>query len=304
LLDSWGSRPVERELVHMMIDAGVQIHWFRPLRRLRPREVNHRTHRKILVVDELVGFTGGVGISDFWLGDAQNENEWRDTHFRIEGPAVDGLRAAFLDNWSETDPAPLDPAFDRFPEQPRPGDSAVLCIRGNASSSGSDLNALFTTLIQLAQRRLRMTTAYFVPDDSLVSLLCDAAESGVQVQILLPGPHADKRFVQWEGEADYARLLACGVELWNFQPSMLHAKVMTVDGILANVGSANFNARSLECDEEFNIVAFDPNIVDILDEHFDVDLERSVRIDPLRWKGRSLTQRSVEHLVTPLRRFS
>ncbi len=304
LLDSWGSRPVERELVHMMTEAGVQIHWFRPLRRLRPREVNHRTHRKVLVVDESVGFTGGVGISDFWLGDARNEHEWRDTHFRIEGPAVDGLRAAFLDNWSETDDTPLDATFDHFPDQPRPGDSTVMCVRGDSSSNGSDLNTVFTTLIQLAQRRLRVTTAYFVPDDDLVGRLCDTAESGVQVQILLPGPHADKRFVQWEGEADYARLLECGVELWNFQPSMLHAKIMTVDGIVANVGSANFNARSLECDEEFNIVAFDPDFVEILDGHFDADLERSIRIDPRRWKNRSLTQRSVEHLLTPLRRIS
>lgn len=304
LLDSWGSRPVERQLVHMMTNAGVQVHWFRPLRRFRPREVNHRTHRKILVVDESVGFTGGVGIADFWLGDARNENEWRDTHFRIEGPAVDGLRAAFLDNWSETDPSPLDAAFDRFPEQPRPGESPVLCIRGDSSSNGSDLNALVATLIQLTQRRLRVTTAYFVPDDDLVRRLCDAAESGVQVQILLPGPHADKRFVQWEGEADYAKLLECGVELWNFQPSMLHAKIMTVDGIIANVGSANFNARSLECDEEFNIVAFDASIVDILDRHFDADLEHSVRIESGRWKNRSLAQRGVEHLVTPLRRLS
>jgi len=304
LLDAWGSRPIERELLDLMSNAGVQVNWFRPLHRLRPREVNHRTHRKVLVVDETIGFTGGVGISDLWLGDARNENEWRDTHFRIEGPAVDGLRAAFLDNWSETDASPLDAEFDKFPEQTHPGESTVLCIRGDSSSNGSELNALFATLIQLAQRRFRVTTAYFVPDDDLVERLCDAADSGVQVQILLPGPHADKRFVQWEGEADYARLLKCGVEMWNFQTSMLHAKIMTVDGMIANVGSANFNARSLECDEEFNFVTFDRAIVDILDGHFNADLEKSVKIDPSRWKHRSLTQRSVEHLVTPLRRFS
>ena len=304
LLDAWGARPVERRLIDLMTEAGANVNWFRPLRRLRPREVNHRTHRKILVVDESIGFTGGVGISDLWLGEARNENEWRDTHFRIVGPAVDGLRAAFLDNWSETASTSLDLNFDHFPEQPRVGTSTVQCVRGNASSNGSNLIALFDTLLQLARRRFRVTTAYFVPDDDLVKRLCDAARRGVEVQILLPGPHADKRFVQWEGEADYAELMSCGVELWNFQPSMLHAKVMTVDGIVANVGSANFNSRSLECDEEFNLVAFDPSIVKILDGHFDSDLERSVRIDPLRWKERSLVQRSAEHLVSPLRPIS
>lgn len=304
LLDAWGARPVERRLLGLMTAAGVDVHWFRPLHRMRPREINHRTHRKILVVDEAVGFTGGVGISDFWLGDARNEKEWRDTHFRIEGPAVDGLRAAFLDNWSETDRSSLDSAFDLFPKQPGAGTSTVQCVRGDSSSNGSDLNTLFVTLLQMARSRFRVTTAYFVPDDDLTQRLCDAAERGVEVQVLLPGPHADKRFVQMEGEADYAQLMKSGVELWNFQPSMLHAKVMTVDGIIANVGSANFNARSLECDEEFNMVAFDPVIADILDQHFDTDLQRSVRIDPSRWKKRSLFQRGVEHVVTPLRPVS
>lgn len=304
LLDAWGAQPVERRLIDLMTSSGVRVNWFRPLHRLRPREVNHRTHRKILVIDETVGFTGGVGISDLWLGNARTESEWRDTHFRIEGPAVDGLRAAFLDNWTETEFTSLDSNFDQFPEQPREGTITVQCVRGSSSTNGSDLNALFETLLQMARRQFRVTTAYFVPDDDLVGRLCDAAGRGVTVQILLPGPHADKRFVRWEGESDYAKLMASGIELWNFQPSMLHAKIMTVDGLVANVGSANFNSRSLECDEEFNLVIFDPSTVQVLDKHFDADLQRSVRIDPLRWEHRSLVQRSVEHLVTPLRPIS
>ena len=156
--------------------------------------------------------------------------------------------------------------------------------------------------MQLAERRIRIATAYFVPDAEISRRLCDAAHRGVEVQLLLPGPHADKRFVQVGGEASYAELMEHGVELWNFQPSMLHAKVMTVDGAVANVGSANLNARSTERDEEVNLVAIDPELVRLLDDQFDEDLERSVRIDPERWEDRSAGQRAFEKLVTPLRR--
>ena len=304
LLDAWGSKPIESHLIDDMTKAGVQVRWFRPLSRVRIGEVNHRTHRKVLVVDESMAFTGGVGISDLWNGDARNENEWRDTHFKVEGPAVDGLRAAFLDNWAETDPTIFDVGCDRFPSQPSPGQSVIQCVRGASATGGSDLASVFRTLLQLTQRRLRVATAYFVPDDDLTKRLCDAAARGVQVQILLPGPFADKRFVQLAAEVDYEELLNAGVELWNFQPSMMHAKTMTVDGMVANVGSANFNRRSLNCDEEINLVIFDPSLVRTLDGHFDDDLERSVRIDPRRWKRRSLLQHVKEKLVAPLRGVS
>ena len=304
LLDAWGSHPIEEQLIDEMIGAGVQLRWFRPLSRLHVHDVNHRTHRKVLVVDESMGFTGGVGISDLWRGDARNEHEWRDTHFKVEGPAVDGLRAAFLDNWAETDPTIFDNEFDRFPSQPAPGRSTVQCVRGAAATGGSDLRSVFQTLLQLATRQLRVTTAYFVPDDDLTKRLCDAAGRGVRVQILLPGPFADKRFVQLAAEMEYEELIDAGVELWNFQPSMMHAKIMTVDGLIANVGSANFNTRSLNCDEEINMVIFDPEIARTLDDHFEKDLERSVRIDAQRWKKRSLFQHAKEQLVAPLRPVS
>ena len=304
LLDAWGSRPIESHLIDDMTKSGVQVRWFRPLSRVRLGEVNHRTHRKVLVVDESVAFTGGVGISDLWKGDARNEHEWRDTHFKVEGAAVDGLRAAFLDNWSETGAAIFDSECDRFPRQPSPGQSVIQCVRGASAMGGSELAGVFRALLQLTQRHLRVTTAYFVPDDDLTRRLCEASARGVQVQILLPGPFADKRFVQLAAEENYEELIESGVELWNFQPSMMHAKIMTVDGQVANVGSANFNSRSLNCDEEINMVIFDPSIVRTLDGHFDDDLERSVRIDPSRWKRRSGLQRVKEKLVAPLRRVS
>jgi cardiolipin synthase len=235
------------------------------------------------------------------MGDARGESEWRDTHFRVTGPAVDGLRAAFLGNWAETEPVLFEEGIDRFPQQPKPGRSVVQCVRGASEAGWTDLSTLFLTLMQLAEHRLRITTAYFVPDDDMCERLCAAAARGVQVQILLPGPHADKRFVQLGSESSYGPLLDAGVQIWNFQPSMLHAKVMTVDGLVASVGSANLNSRSTELDEEVNLVALDPDLVRTLDLQFDEDLERSERIDPGRWRDRSIGQRVLEKLVMPFR---
>ena len=144
--------------------AGVSVRWFRPLHRLQLNQVNHRTHRKVMIVDEAIAFTGGVGIADEWLGNADNERQWRDTHFRIVGPAVDGLRAAFLDNWAETDPELFDEYVDRFPDQPQTGSTVVQCVRGASETGDSDIYTLFRTLFQIAQHRVRIATAYFVPD--------------------------------------------------------------------------------------------------------------------------------------------
>jgi cardiolipin synthase len=294
LLDAWGAHPMEKTLFTEMEESGVLVRWFRPLARVQVHKANHRTHRKVLVIDEEIGFTGGVGIADEWNGDARNEGEWRDTHFRIRGPAVDGLRAAFLDNWVETDDVLFEAAIDRFPDQPQPGSTVIQTVRGASESGWSDISTLFLALLQLAQVRVRITTAYFVPDSMLNDRLSSAAERGVQVEILLPGPHADKRFVQLAGESSYARLLESGVRIWHFQPSMLHAKVMTIDGVVANIGSANLNARSTRLDEEINLVAFDPELVRVLDAQFDEDLERSEEIVAGRWGRRPLPQRAYE----------
>jgi cardiolipin synthase len=301
LLDAWGAHPIERELIHMMEDSGVRVRWFRPLHRLALTKANHRTHRKVMVVDEAIAFTGGVGIADEWNGDARNEHEWRDTHFRVRGPAVDGLRAAFLDNWIETDPEIFDPTVDRFPQQPQRGGTVIQCVRGASEAGASDLSTLLVTLLELAEERIRITTAFFVPDEGLTGRLCSASDRGVSVEILLPGPHGDKRFVQLAGQSVYEELLTHGIRIWHFQPSMLHAKVMTVDRQVASIGSANFNARSIELDEEINLVALDRPLVRLLDDQFDEDLERSEEIDPSRWEERSLARRALVGLTKPLR---
>jgi cardiolipin synthase A/B len=301
LLDAWGASSIDPDLVSEMEDAGVLVRWFRPLHRLQPTKVNHRTHRKVMIVDEATGFTGGVGIADEWSGDARSEDEWRDTHFRVRGPAVDGLRAAFLDNWLETDPDVFDRSIDRFPDQPQPGRAVIQCVRGASEVGWSDISTLLLALLLLAKDRIRITTAYFVPDDELIECLNAASDRGVTVEILLPGPHGDKRFVQLAGQAVHERLLEHGVRIWHYQPTMLHAKIMTVDGLVANVGSANFNARSIELDEEINLVALDPDLVRLLDRQFDVDLDRSEEIQPGRWKDRSVGRRVLEGITRPLR---
>jgi cardiolipin synthase len=302
LLDGYGARTIDRRLLDDMADSGCDVRWFRPLHRLRPREVNHRTHRKVLIVDEDVAFTGGVGIADVWTGDARNEDEWRDTHFRVRGPAVDGLRAAFLDNWAENTPELFD-ATDRFPAQPAVGDSVVQCVRSASETGWSDVDNLFRTLLQLARRRVRIATAYFVPDDELSRRLCEAVDRGVEVEVLVPGPHADKRVVQLAGEDRYEHLVDAGVVIWRYQPTMLHAKVMTVDGFVSNIGSANLNPRSVAWDEEVNLVALDPALTAELDRHFDQDLERAERVVAGQWERRTYLQRLGEALVRPLRRW-
>lgn len=303
LLDGLGARTMDRGLLDLMADQGVQVRWFRPLRRLRPGQLNHRTHRKVLIVDEAIGFTGGVGIADEWKGDARDPSEWRDTHFRFRGPIVDGLRAAFLDNWVETEPVLFEEGVDRFPEQPQSGDVVTQVIRGASETGASDVATLMRTLLQTAEDRIRITTAYFVPDADLIDRLCDAADRGVGVDILLPGPHADKRVVQVAAESTYDSLVDHGVRIWNYQPTMLHAKLMTTDGAVANIGSANLNRRSCLFDEEINVVALDPGLVSVLDAQFEEDLSRSERVQPSRWARRSLGRRTVEQLVLPVRRF-
>ena len=301
LLDGVGAKPVDRELVRRMDEHGVDVRWFRQPDPRHPLRANHRTHRKVLVCDERIGFTGGVGIADEWMGDGHTDGAWRDTHVRIRGAAVQGLRAAFLDNWIETEPRLFDAQVDEFPDPGTPGDVDVQVIMGTAEPGWNSISMTVRAIVELATERIRITTAYFVPDDDLTDRLVAAADRGVAVQLLIPGPSADKRFVQLAGEVRYRRLVDAGIEVWNYQPSMLHAKVMTVDRAVGIVGSANFNHRSTSLDEEVDLVVFDDDFVAELDADFDVDLTRSEAIDLSRWQRRGLPQRLLEQAMHQLR---
>jgi cardiolipin synthase len=294
ILDALGAFSMDRTLVDRMVAAGAQVEWFRPVNKARFWEANHRSHRKVLICDEDVAFTGGIGIADEWRGDARGPGEWRDTHFRIRGPAVDGLRAAFVQNWAETGRPLLDHGVDRFPIQPQLGTSVAQVVRGAAQTGWSDVATLVRSLLTLAEERVRITTAYFVPDEATCAALAATARRGVEVDVLIPGPHVDKRYVQLASQAQYDGLLDAGVRLWSYQVSMLHAKIITVDRTVASVGSANFTSRSLLLDDEVNVVVFDPEVVAVLDADFEDDLAASAPVDRQAWPERGLAQRAME----------
>ncbi|MGV2921116.1 phospholipase D-like domain-containing protein [Streptomyces alfalfae] len=302
LLDGFGSRLIEKDQLELMERAGVHVTWFRRPLSLSPFKQNHRCHRKVLVVDESVAFTGGVGIAQEWCGDARDENEWRDTHVSVRGPAVDGIAAAFAQNWAECHEELFDES-DRFIDLPPQGDAVVQVVRGSASFGWQDMQTLVRVMLESAEERFRLATAYFAPDAYFAELLCAAARRGVEVEILLPGPHTDKRVCQLAGQNFYEDLTACGVRIYQYQPTMMHAKIITVDRVAALVGSTNFNRRSLDHDEEVMLAVLDPDFTAVLDGHFDEDLTVSERMEPGRWKKRSLVQRSKEYAVLPIRRF-
>lgn len=302
LIDAVGGFRIERGLVDSMEEAGVDVHWFRKPWLKSPFKQNHRGHRKVCIVDESTAFTGGVGIAEEWDGDARDETEWRDTHFRVEGPAVDGLAAAFVQDWAESG-RPLYDERDRFPVQPQPGDAAVQVVRGSASIGWDDIHTVWYVLIRSARHTICLQSAYFAPDDAVVQGLKRAVERGVEVDVLIPGPHRDKRVAQLGSESTYSDLVAGGVRIWNFQPSMLHTKIMVVDGAAALIGSTNVNRRSLDHDEEVALVVMEPDTVSTLERHFHEDLERSRRIDLHRWEQRPVRQKALEVAVRPIRRW-
>ncbi|MEV6836558.1 phospholipase D-like domain-containing protein [Streptomyces sp. NPDC051133] len=302
LLDGFGAKEIEQRLLDVMSAAGVQVAWFRKPVWLSPFKQNHRCHRKALVLDEHTAFTGGVGIAEEWCGDARNPAEWRDTHVRVRGPAVDGIAAAFAQNWAECHEELFDDR-DRFMEHPQPGSSVVQVVRGSASIGWQDMQTLIRVMLTSAEERFRLATAYFAPDSYFVDLLCETAGRGVRVEILLPGPHTDQRACQLAGQHRYTRLLQAGVHIRQYQPTMMHAKIITVDSVAALIGSTNFNRRSMDHDEEVMLAVLDEEFTAALDRDYDEDLKRSTAIDPARWRRRALLQRVKEVSVTPVRRF-
>ncbi|MFD7229516.1 phosphatidylserine/phosphatidylglycerophosphate/cardiolipin synthase family protein [Streptomyces sp. NPDC059881] len=302
LLDGFGSRLIETEQLDAMERAGVEVAWFRKPLYLSPLKQNHRCHRKVLVIDEETAFTGGVGIAQEWCGDARDESEWRDTHVEVRGPAVDGIAAAFAQNWAECHDELFDER-DRFIEHRPQGDVVVQVVRGSASFGWQDMQTLIRVMLESAEERFRLTTAYFSPDTYFVELLCATARRGVEVEILLPGPHTDKRVSLLAGQHHYEKLTACGVKIYQYQPTMMHAKVITVDHVAALIGSTNFNRRSLDHDEEVMLAVLDQDFTATLDEHFDTDRAASELIREGRWERRSVLQRAREVAAQPIRRF-
>jgi cardiolipin synthase len=298
LLDSFGAHKMPRGLVALLENAGVELLWFRPLLTWRVWQLDNRTHRKVLVCDGRVAFTGGVGIAKEWQGDARGPGEWRDTHFRFEGPAVSEIRAAFWGNWLEasgglgSDTLPLARSIvadtQRASLPSSKGDARVIVLSSIASTRWSDVATLMSAVFQLARRSLKISTAYFAPDESMARTLAAAAVRGVKVEIMFPGRHADKKISQRSSIGPIKHLIAHDVHMLRYDHTMLHQKICLVDDTIALIGSANVNHRSWIKDDEISVVVDDDDVVETLDRNFSRDTERCKRLTMADLKASSV----------------
>ena len=302
ILDAVGAAKMDRKLVKKMRDAGVQVCFFRPPKPYAVKRLQHRTHRKLLIVDGKVGFTGGVGIAEEWTGNAQDPDHWRDTHVRVHGPVVRGLQGAFAENWLECTGAVL--AGDRYLPyiEEVEGGGAMQVTRSSATIGDTNAEALVYLALAAAKRSLELTSAYFVPRPAFADALVEAAERGVHMRILVPGSHIDKEFVRTAGRAAYDELIEAGIEIYEYCPTMLHAKSLTVDGAWASVGSVNFDNRSFQLHDEVALCVQSERFAGELHEVFEKDLEVSERIEPDGWADRPVTQRARERVTKYARR--
>lgn len=302
LLDAVGSAKMDRSLISDMDDAGVTFAYFRPPKPYAMRRLNNRTHRKLLIVDGTVGMMGGVGIADQWTGDAQDPDHWRDTHVRVRGPIVRGLQGAFAENWLEATGDVL--VGEGYLPQLEPvcDDGAMQVVRSTAEVGDTNVEALYFLAIACASTSLHLTSAYFAPRPAFVEALTDAAQRGVDVQILVPGPHIDKEVVRQAGRAVYEQLLEAGVCVYEYCPTMIHAKTLAIDGVWSSVGSVNFDNRSFQLQDEVTLCVCSRAFARLLDEQFGRDLERSEKIDLERWNGRGPLNRVSEAVTKVARR--
>jgi cardiolipin synthase len=277
VFDKSGSKRVSAELMAQMRKAGCVIKWFRPIEWYSWAKYNHRTHRKLLVIDGTLAFTGGVGIADEWNGDADSPTHWRDTHVRVEGPAVASIQAAFVDNWNEASgELPIDEKY--FPELARAGETSLCGIQSNPAFGASAAQRSMALLIAGATERLWIANAYFIPPKPFVRALCNAKARGVDVKVLLPGRYHDQPAVRRASRRTWTPLLKGGVELYEYEPTMMHCKIVIVDSRVTSIGSINFDPRSFALNAEFGIVALDRALADKTEEAFVEDLRSSRRV--------------------------
>jgi cardiolipin synthase len=290
LVDAVGAAIMNTRTVWQLERAGVKLAWFRPVRWPYLHKLNNRTHRKVLLVDREVGFTGGVGIADQWTGSADNPKHFRETHCQIIGPACADLLTAFAQNWLEAAHESLETIADPTEE---PGGVALHTTISTAGPRPTVVEKLLGTVIAASNRRLWVTTAYFVPTNVFTAALVAAAHRGSDVRILTNGPLTNHRVTRWAGHGSYAHLLAAGVKIYEYQGTVLHSKVITADQSWATLGSTNLDARSLILNDELNIEIVEPALVDRLDRQFLADLERSLQITSELWRTRRLASRLV-----------
>jgi cardiolipin synthase len=300
LLDAQGCALMDRGLIERMRSAGARVVWFRPPHWYNVQKLNKRMHRRLLIVDGKVGFVGGVGIAEQWDGNAEDPEHERETHLRLEGPAVRDLVGGFQENWTEGTSSLL--TASHFPEISACEDGIPVQVTRTASTGGTrGLEEMLWAAVVGSKERLWVTTAFFVPRRALVDVLCDAASRGVDVRILTGGPHQDKQIAREAGHRSYERLLGSGVRIFEYQQAKLHAKVITIDGIWANVGSSNFDNRSFALNDEINVSMQHPSVVTTLEQQFHDDLEVSKELGMQTWSRRPLNKRAREHATELIR---
>jgi cardiolipin synthase A/B len=300
LIDWLGSTKADEKILDAMRDAGVEIVRYRPLRWYSVDRINHRTHRKLLVVDGRIGFTGGVGIADQWLGHAQDKEHWRDSHFRVEGPVVAQLQAAFLDNWVEAEGHVLD-GEAYFPRLVPVGSDFAQVFRSAPGEGSASMRLMYLLAIAAATRRILIANAYFVPDSQTVAMLVEARRRGADVEIVVPGPVLDAQIVRRASRATWGPLLEAGVRIYEYQPTMYHTKVMVVDDLWASVGSTNFDDRSFRLNDEANLNVLDAAFGREQARVFDEDRRRSRQVTLEAWRRRPLRERLQERWATLVR---
>jgi cardiolipin synthase len=283
LIDWAGSQQLDDELVEEMKSAGVEVRFYHPLRWYNLARMNNRTHRKLLVVDGRIGFTGGVGIADPWDGNAQDSEHWRDSHYRLEGPAVAQMQAAFLDNWIKTTGKVLQ-GPEYFPKLERAGDALAQVFTSSPSGGGDSMQLMYLLSITAAQKRIDLSAAYFVPDELTRRALRQALARGVRVRIIVPGANTDVELARRASRAAWGELLQAGAQIHEYQPAMFHCKMMLVDSQLASVGSTNFDNRSFRLNDEANLNVYDAGFVREQEAVFEADLRVSKRITYEQWK--------------------
>jgi cardiolipin synthase len=295
VVDAMGSNKVPSETVKRLRDAGAQVGQFGKPNWYTLEELNYRTHRKILVVDGRIGFTGGVGVADHWLGHAQDPEHWRDTMVRIDGPLVRLMEGAFYENFVETlgpAKATLDPPDEWQPPTPR--DSAFI-LRSSPTGGSNDLKRLYLLAIGAARKTLDITTPYFIIDESSEWSLMEAVKRGVKIRVLVEGDYTDAKPVKYSSRSTYEQLLASGIEIYEYQPTMMHTKAIVVDGVWSMFGSANFDNRSLELNDEMNVAVSDRDLAQRLLQDFEADLKSAKRLDLDTWGRRPPLEKAREY---------
>jgi len=299
LLDWVGSSKMDDDSLETMRRAGVEIvryhkpHWWNLSR------LNNRTHRKVLVVDGELGFTGGVGIADQWRGTAQDRNHWRDTHFRVRGPVVAQMQAVFTDNWTKATGDVLH-GEAYFPALQPGGDQPAQMFSSSPTGGSESMHLMYLMAITAAQRSIHLSSSYFVPDELAVRALADAARRGVKVQIITPGGEIDAEVVRRASRARWGPLLEAGAQIAEYQPTMFHCKVLVVDEFLVSVGSTNFDNRSFRLNDEANLNVLDAAFARRQVEVFNEDLKRSKPITLEAWRHRPWREKLVERLASLL----